>query len=62
MRFTVIAAAMLLSTPAHAIKCDQVRALVAKYGQANVERYARSSGYTEAQIVWTRRNCVKPKG
>jgi hypothetical protein len=54
MRFGAMIIALVLTLPelafAEAARCAEVRAGVAKYGQAAAVRWARAQGYSAAQI------------
>lgn len=50
----IAAGIMLVSFP---MTCDQVRTYVRSYGVARALAWARSNGWTEAQIAEARREC-----
>lgn len=58
MRWLALALLCLIAFPANAMTCRDVRAAVATYGQATVEGWARSQGYSE-QFIREARKCLK---
>lgn len=47
----------VIAFPASALTCKDIRKAVATYGQANVEWWARSNGYSE-QFIRSARKCL----
>ncbi len=58
IRIVVVALALLVSFPAHAVSCWAVKKAVAQYGEAAVESWARSRGISEKEIEKARR-CLR---
>jgi hypothetical protein len=58
IRACAVVAALLVSYPADAVPCWMVRKAVAQYGEAAVESWARSKGFSEREIEKARR-CLK---
>jgi hypothetical protein len=58
IRACLVAAALLWSSPGHAVPCWVVRKAVAQYGAAAVESWARAKGISEKEIEQARR-CFK---
>ena len=58
IRACVLIAALLLSCPAHAIPCWVVRKVVAQYGEAAVESWARAKGIADKEIEKAKR-CLR---
>jgi hypothetical protein len=58
IRACVVVAALLVSYPADAVPCWVVRKAVTQYGEAAVESWARSKGFSEKEIEKARR-CLK---
>jgi hypothetical protein len=58
IRACVVVAALLVSYPADAVPCWMVRKAVTQYGEAAVESWARSKGFSEKEIEKARR-CLK---
>jgi hypothetical protein len=63
MKFRAMIIALVVTVPevavAEASRCAEVRAGVAKYGQAAVVRWARAQGYSAAQIRAARKCLVR---
>jgi hypothetical protein len=57
-RTLVVVAALLVSWPAQAVPCWVVKKVVAQYGEAAVESWARSKGISDKEIEKARR-CLK---
>ncbi|SHL45043.1 hypothetical protein SAMN05444159_5930 [Bradyrhizobium lablabi] len=58
IRACVVVAALLVSYPANAVPCWVVRKAVSQYGEAAVESWARSKGFSEREIEKARR-CLR---
>jgi hypothetical protein len=58
IRTCVVVAALLVSYPANAVPCWVVRKAVSQYGEAAVESWARSKGFSEREIEKARR-CLR---
>jgi hypothetical protein len=58
IRTCVVVAALLASYPASAVPCWMARKAVSQYGEAAVESWARSKGFSEREIEKARR-CLK---
>jgi hypothetical protein len=54
----VVAALLLVSYPAQAVPCWVVKKMVAQYGEATAESWARSKGMSDKEIEKARR-CLK---
>jgi hypothetical protein len=58
IRACVVVAALLCPVPAHAFPCWVVKKVVAQYGEAAVESWARAKGISEKEIEKARR-CLR---
>jgi hypothetical protein len=58
IRVLILLAALLVSSPAHAVPCWVVKKAVAQYGERAVEAWARSKGVSEKEIEKARQ-CLK---
>jgi hypothetical protein len=57
-RICLLAIALLVSFPAHAVPCWMVKKAVAQYGEAAVESWARSKGFSTKEIEKAKR-CLR---
>jgi hypothetical protein len=58
IRALIVAATLLISSPAHAVPCWVVKKVVAQYGAPVVEAWARSKGVSGKEIEKARQ-CLK---
>lgn len=58
----LIAAALFSASSAHAeLDCAALKKAVAQYGLATVQGFAKSMGYTDAEMQYAIRKCLPPK-
>ena len=58
IRVYIVVTALLLPVPAHAFPCWVVKKVVAQYGEAAVESWARAKGISDKEIEKARR-CLR---
>jgi hypothetical protein len=59
IHFTLLLAGLLAFSPADVIPCRIVKRVVAQYGEAAAEAWARTKGFSDKDIERARR-CFKP--